>query len=183
MMQNYCRIDAAGIVQEVGQFATDPTGVLFHPSLIWKLDASGLAREGWVYSGTAFAAPVPPAPTVAQMQAVIQTACQKAITGGITSSALGASYTYPTQMTDQANLTANVVSSMLPAAQVAGWTTPQMCCSSSGTWAYVPHTAAQIQQVGNDVKIAIAAMLVKNATLQKQIAAATTQAAAQAVVW
>ena len=131
-----------------------------------------------------------PAPTAAALlaqaqraqSAVINKAAAQAITGGVASSSLGSLYTYPTQPTDQANLNANVVSSLLPNLP-ATWTTPQMCCDAKGNWGYVLHTTAQIQQVGSDVKNAIAAVLVKNNTLQKSIASATTPAAAQAIVW
>ncbi len=62
-MNNYCRIDA-GIVAEIGQFADNPTGVLFHPDLIWVLDTTGLAQVGWSYVNGVFTAPVvPPVPT------------------------------------------------------------------------------------------------------------------------
>lgn len=132
-----------------------------------------------------------PVPTSVQLLATAQTAqsviitaaCIAAITNGIASSALGSAYTYPTKPTDQVNLTANVVDSLMSAAQVAGWTTPQMCMNSSGVWAYVPHTAAQIQQVGNDVKTAIAAALVKKNNLLGQVAAATTVTSVEAVIW
>ena len=132
-----------------------------------------------------------PAPTPTQLLATAQSAqsslitaaCVAAITNGIPSSALGSAYTYPTKSTDQVNLTANVVGSLMPAARVAGWTTPQMCMNSSGVWAYVPHTTAQIQQVGNDVKTAIAAALVKKNNLLGQVAAATTVTSVEAVIW
>ena len=97
-------------------------------------------------------------PTLAQVQAsqicMLNSACQAAIVGGVVSTALGASYIYPSAMTDQQNLAANVVSSLLPSLP-AGWTTKQMCCDASGAWDYRPHTAAQIQQAGSDVKVAI----------------------------
>lgn len=119
----------------------------------------------------------------AVQNAVITTACAVAITGGVVSSALGSPYTYPTKPTDQVNLTANVVGSLMPASQTTGWTTPQMCLSSAGVWAYVAHSNAQIQQVGNDVKTAIASLLVKKNSLLDQIAAATTVTAVEAVIW
>ncbi|MBV8647468.1 MAG: hypothetical protein JOZ06_08695, partial [Paludibacterium sp.] len=50
----------------------------------------------------------PPAPTLAQTQtgqiAVLSAACQSAITTGFTSKALGPSYNYGSQLTDQNNL-------------------------------------------------------------------------------
>jgi hypothetical protein len=128
----------------------------------------------------------PPAPTLAAVQAnqvsVLNAACQSAITAGFVSTALGASYTYPSAITDQQNLSANVVSSLLPSLP-SGWTSMQMCCDASGIWGYVKHTAAQIQQVGADVKAAIMALLVRNTALQIQVSEATTVAQVQAVTW
>ena len=114
--------------------------------------------------------------------AAIDAACAAAITSGFKSSALVASYTYPSQQTDQFNLSANVMSSLLPGL-ASGWTTPQLCEDSTGAWAYRDHTAAQIQQVGSDAKAAIQASLIKKATLQAEIAAATTNAAVNAISW
>lgn len=112
----------------------------------------------------------------------ISTACAYFISGGGISSALGALHTYPTKATDQANLNASVVSSLLPGLPPT-WTTPFWCADSTGAWSYVQHTAAQIQQVGTDVKAFIISCQTKNATLQAAIQAATTVEAVQAVVW
>lgn len=128
----------------------------------------------------------PPKPTAEQIKqaqlALVGAACAAAITGGFQSSALGKVYTYPSTQNDQANLNANVVSSLLPSLP-ANWTTLQICGDTNGKWDYMPHTAAQIQQVGIDGKAAIMACLTKNAQLQAQIAAATTVAAVQAINW
>ena len=129
-----------------------------------------------------------PTPTAAQLlaqaqqsqAATISSACAAAITGGFQSSALGKPYTYPSTQTDQSNLNANVVSSLLPNLP-SNWTTFQLCMDSKGNWAYLPNTAAQIQQVGSDGKATILACLTRNATLQAQVAAATTVAAVQAI--
>src|ERR1700758_1865854 len=60
----------------------------------------------WVAAGNTVN-PVP-GPTLAQAQttqtALLNTACQNSIVSGFTSSALGAPYTYPSQVTDQLNL-------------------------------------------------------------------------------
>jgi len=132
----------------------------------------------------------PNAPTAAQLLAqaqaaqisIITQACAAAITSGFTSSALGSAHTYPSGLTDQVNLAANVVSSLLPGLP-STWTTPQLCQDASGVWAYVAHTAAQVQQVGSDGKAAILGYLTKKANLQAEIEAATTIAAVQAIVW
>lgn len=108
--------------------------------------------------------------------------CQQAIYAGFTSSALGAAYTYPAKDTDQQNLTASVVSSLVPGL-ATGWTTPFWCADANGAWAFRPHTATQIQQVGTDGKAAILAAMQKNQQLADQVNAATTVADVQAVVW
>ncbi len=119
-----------------------------------------------------------PAPTAAQQLAAAQSAqsialsaaCQTAIYAGFISSALGAVHTYPAKDIDQQNLSASVLNSLYPNLPT-GWPTPFWCADSNGNWAYLPHTAAQIQQAGSDGKSAILANLTKNATLQAQIAA------------
>ena len=131
-----------------------------------------------------------PAPTLmaaqilAQAQqsqlATISSACAAAIIGGFKSSALGKPYTYPSNETDQLNLSGSVMSSLFPNLP-ANWTTLQVCCDANGNWAYLPHTVAQIQQVGIDFKAFKLNCLTRNATLQAQVAAATTVAAVQAI--
>jgi hypothetical protein len=124
--------------------------------------------------------------TLGQAQALkisdLSAACAAQIYAGFTSYALGAPHTYPAKDKDQANLSGSVVSSLLPGLP-AGWTTPFWCEDGSGAWAFSAHTAAQIQQVGTDGKTTIVTALEKNATLAAQVMAATTVAAAQAVVW
>ena len=112
----------------------------------------------------------------------LTTSCANAITSGFTSSALGNVYTYPSQIVDQQNLSANVLSSFFPSLP-STWTTPQMCMSSSGVWSYVNHTAAQIQQVGSDGKNAVLAALVHKQTLVNSVMAATTVAQVNAINW
>ncbi|MEW9585523.1 hypothetical protein [Paraburkholderia sp. DGU8] len=118
----------------------------------------------------------------ASQTAIVSQACQDAIVAGFSSSALGSAHTYPAKSTDQQNLNASVVASILPGV-AADWTTPFWCADGSGTWAYVMHTAAQIQQVGQDGKAAILACLTKNQQLASEIDAATTVEAVQAIQW
>lgn len=114
--------------------------------------------------------------------AAISAACAAQITSGFQSSALGASNTYPSQATDQANMAASVLASLMPN-NPTGWTTPFLCADANGNWSFVAHTTAQIQQAGEDGKTAILAARVKNATLAAQVNAATTVAAVQAITW
>lgn len=114
--------------------------------------------------------------------AVLSAACQAQIYAGFDSAALGAVHHYPAKDKDQGNLSGSVVSSLLPGLP-ADWTTPFWCQDSAGAWAFVPHSAAQIQQVGADGKAAIVAALEKNAALAAQVMAAASVAEVQAVVW
>ncbi|MEI6002742.1 hypothetical protein H3V53_38285 [Paraburkholderia bengalensis] len=131
-----------------------------------------------------------PAPSAAQsldeakaaQKAIVSQACQDAILAGFASSALGATHHYPAKFTDQQNLNASVVASLLPGL-AADWTTPFWCADADGTWAWLPHTAAQIQQAGRDGKAAILACLTRNQQLADAIDAATTPDAVQAIVW
>lgn len=129
-----------------------------------------------------------PAPqkTLAQAKSdkidALSTSCAAGITSGVVSSALGAPYTYGSSLTDQANLTANVLSSLIPGLP-AGWTTQQLCADAGGAWAYRAHTAAQIQQVGTDAKSAILALLVRKETLVSQVNAAPDVSTVDAITW
>lgn len=113
---------------------------------------------------------------------VISASCGAAITGGFQSSALGKACSYPSGVTDQVNLSVNVLLSMYPDLP-DNWMTRNLCADSEGLWDYRPHTAAQIQQAGSDGKAAIMACLTKNATLQAQIKAAPDMASVQQIVW
>jgi len=117
--------------------------------------------------------------------AALSTACQVAIYAGFTSSALGAAHSYPFQDKDQTNLAASVLESTLPG-NAPDWTTPFWCADPSttpATWAMLPHSAAQIQQVGRDAMAAKLAAIQRNVTLAGQVLAATTVAAVQAITW
>lgn len=76
------------------------------------------------------------------------------LNGGFHSSALGSSHLYPSTQTDQLNLIANVMSSQTPNIP-DDWTTLQICEDDKGIWDRRPHTASEIQQVGNDAKAAM----------------------------
>jgi hypothetical protein len=88
---------------------------------------------------------------------------------GFNSNALGSAHFYPSNETDQQNLMANVVSSMLPDVD-ENWTTLHLCMSANRVWAYRPHSAVQIQQVGRDGKARIVACLANGAALRAAIA-------------
>ena len=113
---------------------------------------------------------------------LIQAASIKAQTSGFTSSSLGSAYTYPSGVQDQANLIAVATASTFPN-RPAGETYLFWCTSEAGASDFVPHTAAQIQQVGIDALNAIMAEKSKQWALTQQIQAATTVAAVQAINW
>lgn len=151
--------------------------------------------DGWL--AAAPNAPAPAPKTFDELKAAkskeIVDCCDAACVMGVVSNALGAPHLYPTKVLDQQNLSASVVDSLLT--HPVGWTTPHMCMDTANSvWAYRPHTVAQIQQAGSDVKAGILFHLIKNATLQAQIAGivptSNTQAdidaataALKAVVW
>lgn len=109
-------------------------------------------------------------------------ACRAAICAGFSSNALGAAHTYPANDVDQQNLSASVLDSLIPGIP-SDWTTPYWCADATGEWAFRAHTAAQIQQVGRDSKVAILAAMTKNVTLAAQVKAAKTVAEVQAIAW
>ncbi len=115
-------------------------------------------------------------------KAIVTKSCVSAMTGGFLSSALGAPYTYPSTLTDQHNLSGSVVASLLPNLP-SGWTTSFWCMDSTGAWAFTPHTAAQIQQVGLEGKAWIVTCQQQKASLDAQINAAQTVSAVQSVIW
>lgn len=130
----------------------------------------------------------PPPPSLDELKATkaeeISNACAAQIMGGLPSSALGQVYTYPTKLTDQSNLSASILDSLLPVNTADGsYTTPFWCMDGGGNWAWVNHTAIQIQQVGRDLKLEILNCQGKNANLQAQIQAATTIDAVNAITW
>ncbi|MFM0060628.1 hypothetical protein PQR64_33895 [Paraburkholderia phytofirmans] len=131
-----------------------------------------------------------PAPSVAQQLASAQAAqiaalsasCAAAIVAGFTSTALGSVYTYPSKLTDQQNLSASVLASLMPGLP-ANWMTPFWCEDAGGNWSFVSHTAQQIQRVGQDGKEAILACIEKNQTLVEEAKKATSIEDVLAVDW
>lgn len=146
------------------------------------LNSDYAAYLAWAAAGNT-ATGIPLATLQAQQIATLSAACAAAIYAGFTSSALGATYLYPFQDKDQANLNGEVSMSLLPAGQAPGWTTQFWCADSNGVWAMRSHTAAQIQQVGQDAAAAKLANVQKNVSFAAQVKAATSPAAVSAVMW
>ena len=120
---------------------------------------------------------IPTGPTLAQAKSIqtgiLRTACQSAITGGFSSSALGSAYTYGSGVTDQSNL--NTV-----AGSPSGGS---LWCESGGTWAMKTHTQAQAQAVLGDFVAWLNACQSKLATLTAEVGAATSVSVVQAISW
>lgn len=114
--------------------------------------------------------------------ATLEASCASEIQSGFNSKALGSSHRYPAKTTDQSNLQASILASLLPNLP-ADWTTPFWCRDPAGTWAYRPHTAAQIQRVGTDGKDAVNACIAQKILLEQQVAKAKTLAEVEAITW
>lgn len=63
------------------------------------------------------------------------------------------------------------------------WYTTFWCTDANNNWAYTPHTADQIKQVGVEGKYQVLACLEQNAELAGEAAQQTTVEAVQAVAW
>lgn len=189
MGQKYAAYNAQGAItafyDDVDSPAPEGVSTIEITDVEWQACISTLGYT--VVNSILTAPPVPSvAEILAQAQAVqvaaLASACQAAILGGFASSALGSEYSYPAKATDQQNLASSVLSSLMPNL-AADWTTPFWCADSTGTWAFRAHSAAQIQQVGQDGKAAVLAAMTKNQTLATEVIEATTVAAVQAIVW
>ncbi len=171
----------AGVVTNLIQIDSASIGLIPGATVI---PANVSPQIGWSYSSSA--AFSPPVPTLAAAQAAqsskLTVACQAAIVGGFTSSALGSAHIYPSSQTDQINLLGSVSDAQLNAT-TANWTTPFWCEDSAGLWGFRQHTAAQMIQVGQDGKSHVVACQTQLATLAAEVQAAMTVAAVQAIVW
>lgn len=174
-MTQYARIQNGAVVEILS--TTLDISTIFAPgyaATFVESDGTAGVAQGWTYANGVFSPP--PAPTLAQAQAaqnaLVSSACQVAIVGGFTSSALGTASAYPSDVNTQANI--------ITAAPYGGsiW-----CRGSGGAWAFQAHSAPQAQQVQKDMNAWIQAQQTTYAGLLGEIAAATTNAAVQAVVW
>jgi hypothetical protein len=145
--------------------------------IYWMADSGPFVITDLGIEPPAGALDAEPAPSLAKLRddkaKALEMACAEQIVGGFQSNALGPAHTYPSKITDQMNLTASVTAGLVNTQ--AGWTTPFWCCDQAGVWAWLPHTFAQIKQVGEDAMAAVLAAQAKNAGLQAQIAMATAE--------
>ncbi|PPE78332.1 hypothetical protein C3941_19845 [Kaistia algarum] len=112
----------------------------------------------------------------------LSASCAAEIMGGYTSSALGSPHLYPSRPTDQSNMQASVIRSLLPGL-APDWMTPFWCADGAGEWSRRDHSAAQIQQAGQDGVTAVLAAQDKLAALSAEVAVAATAEAIAAVIW
>ncbi|AVA33027.1 hypothetical protein [Cupriavidus metallidurans] len=130
---------------------------------------------------------VPPPPTSAQFLAQAQeqqtdkvsAACATALVAGFTSSALGSARTYGSNDNDQRNLLSAAMASQ---GNPETWTTP-LWCADGDAWAFLAHTATQVQKVNADWQSFLVGAQQKCAELIAKIDKAKTVAAVQAVTW
>lgn len=143
-------------------------------------------NEGWVYDPATGTFSDPSIPTRAEAQATqiatITGACGAAITAGFQSSALGAPYTYPSELEDQMNLNGSVTDALINQ-NMSGWTTQFKCADSTGTWTYRTHTSPQMQKVGQDFIAYKLAQLSRKEQLVAQVNAAADVATVQGITW
>lgn len=107
----------------------------------------------------------------------VNRACEAAITGDFTSSALGAAYSYGSQLDDQLNLTGAIL---------RGVDMPFACRDEHGVKDYREHTAAELRQVGDDFTLIKLQLLQRAQMLKQQLDQALASAdldALQAITW
>lgn len=139
-----------------------------------------------VWSLVAIPAPPPP-PTTAELLAQAKTdklkelhdSCANAISSGMQSMVLGASYTYPTTPRDQSNLAALVLNAQV---QGAAYSAKFWCADGAGVWARRVHTAAQFIQLGQEMTTHVQTQQDHYEVLICQVAT-NTKAKVAAIVW
>lgn len=126
------------------------------------------ANGGWVKD---------PAVVHGQQVTLINNACSAQITSGFWSSVLGAPHQYSSALDDQLNLIGVVQ---------RGEDSHYPCCDQQGLKAFMPHTAMQIRQVGDEFTLFKLQLLEKAHQLKLQLDQALGDgdvAALEAVTW
>jgi len=113
----------------------------------------------------------------ATQSAILRGSCSSAIMDGFSSSALGSTYTYPSATTDQRNLS----DAAIAAALNSSGTSDLWCADASNNWAFVTHTAGQVQQVHAAWLTFRQAQQAKLVTLVADVNAATSVGAVQGI--
>jgi len=139
---------------------TDPKN-RFHPDLQWVPCSSEVA-PGWTFLAGEF---LRPAALDLQdrhttLASVLNASCERAITGGFYSAALGDPHQYSSQLDDQLNLTGAIL---------RGLDMPYACRDEHGVKDYRLHTAAQLRQVGDDFTLYKLQLLQHTNELKQQL--------------
>jgi hypothetical protein len=114
--------------------------------------------------------------------ASLRAACNAQIIEGFHCDALGAAFLYPAKPTDQTNLAGSIIDSLIPGI-AEDWATPFWCANTAGEWDFRLHSAAQIQKVGRDGKLALLAAMGKNEFLSRLVMTAYTKEQVAMVTW
>jgi hypothetical protein len=181
----YAKIDASGKIQTIGEDFELPSDCIeLAENEFIKIQSS--PANSWFYAqGEILSEPfTDPEPTIGHIKSQkineINAAAGYAIVAQFQSSALGTAHTYASGLIDQQNLSASVLSSIIPG-NPDGWTTAYLCGDAEGAWDYRPHTAGQIQQVGGENKARIVTILVYAQSLKTAVAAADDAGTVRAI--
>lgn len=160
------------------------------PGYLVQTDTAGI---GDIYNGVVFTRPeVPIATARLRKSREMRKASGLARRAGFTSSALGTAYFYSTDNAfgdsdddeKDAELLQAAVLKALIEKDTLNWTISWPCSADGGaTYSVLPHTSAQMRQVGHDGLVAMQAVRGKLRTKLAEIAVATTVAQVEAVVW
>ncbi|HDR9259632.1 TPA: hypothetical protein QDB21_005654 [Burkholderia vietnamiensis] len=188
MGQKYAAFDAQGNITAFYDSVDSPVpaGVPNTVEITQEQWQTCINQQGQWHVVSGALAPVPP-PTAAEQLATakesaisaLNAACQAAILAGFTSSALGVATFYPTTDTDQRNLQSSALAAAWNVG-TAGWQVP-LWCEQGAAWAYVDHTAQQVQQVNSDWVAFRTSVQQKYAAAMSQVNAATTIEGVQSV--
>ena len=115
-----------------------------------------------------------------QQTASLRFDCTAVITDGFTSDALGTSFAYGSNATDQANLSHDADDARDAS---KNWTASIWCADASGAWARRSHDAKQVRQVFADFRSMRASAQDKLARLTDQVLKASTTDIVTTIVW
>ncbi|MEM5400866.1 hypothetical protein [Paraburkholderia unamae] len=155
-------------------YAASPGGecVIRSDGVCVPADPGNADYQAYLASGEVATA-VPVSYYQTQQAAQLTQECNAAITGGFTSTALGPSYSYPSDPNSQGN----------QGCAAASPNGGMLWCALGGNWALVQHTQAQAQQVCSSFMTYLNNCQAKLVALKAQVAAATTQVDVQSVSW
>lgn len=183
-MGRYVRLNSNAVVVE----SYDTEGNIldvFPPEVGFKAAPSDV-ETGWRFNGKNFEPPLEAAHSLESVKAsrveALRAICEATITGGFKSGALGAVYTYPSDIKAQINLMGSVTDSIMPDLP-SDWQTPFWVCDADDVWSWKMHNAAQIQQAGRDGKAHVVSCQTLLAELTATVLAATTAEAVTSIIW